>query len=90
MIGEVEVCAGDCQLSTAMARCGYKVKAFDAPWPIFGIQWIAYRWKHPWPKVRYSKNHDFLRTIGFISIMLAVGTLRIELEKNNMQFYAIR
>ncbi len=32
---EVEVCAGTGNLSRAVQRCGFNVKAFDVPWILY-------------------------------------------------------
>ena len=84
MGSKVEVCAGEGNLSRSLQRCGYSVKAFDATW----IYNLTFTWHavvccsyhghfifvctH---KVRYSGNHNILRTVGFLAILGAVEAL---------------
>ena len=83
---KVEVCAGEGNLSRALQQCGYKTKAFDVSrltWFIpYGFEWKQKFWLllirpgntfATWCKVRYSANHNLLRTVGFITILAAVG-----------------
>lgn len=74
---EVEVCAGEGNLSRALSDCGYRVKAFDAAryWyygsAIYNMNWFQ-RLISIAHQVRYSRNHDLLRTTGFLTILAAV------------------
>lgn len=88
---EVELCAGEANLSRAMAKCGHNVKCFDATWWWCSDNRFVSVWKNE-PiqiiavlpcEVRYSKNHDLLRTTGFIAVLAAVPwTLKIGLSCN--------
>lgn len=76
---KVEICAGQGQLTKALQDCGMAVKSFDVPGSQHTemsstrrqrvscarqVVWI-------WSQVRYSKNHNLLRTVGFITMLCA-------------------
>lgn len=64
---QVELCAGDGQLSRALWSCGHRGKAFD-------VSWLRFCVPLPW-QVLFSKNHDFMRTVGFLVALAAVPRL---------------
>lgn len=81
-MAKVEVCAGEGQLSLAIRDAGFHVKPFDVSWPI--SLWIPTSPKihQPiksltvvmglWLQVRYSGNHNILRTTGLLTLLALV------------------
>lgn len=82
-MAKVEVCAGEGQLSSAIRDAGFRVKPFDVSWIVICL-WIptspeihqpnknltvVMGW---WLQVRYSGNHNILRTTGLLTLLAAV------------------
>ena len=65
---EVEFCSGDGEFSAAMWSSGFHGKALDA------TRLMCCR--HLSSEVRYSHNHDFLRTVGFVTLLASAPRLQ--------------
>ena len=68
---EVEICAGAALYTSAMTSCGFQGKRFDAAWPGFDVHLCLQRCRvlQILAQIRYSRNHNLLRTVGFLAVL---------------------
>ena len=89
---KVEVCSGDAQFTRALWSLGYHGKAYDVSWWYSKIKsrtcgtmlqcsqdiYLPLTMCLP-AKIRYSKNHDLMRSVGFVTILAAVGAIDFDM-----------
>ena len=73
LLPKVEFCAGAAQFTRAMVEGGYNGKRFDESLLPLTRRVYMHAMAHSSmiAEVRYSENHNYMRTIGFLALLSA-------------------